>query len=69
MRRVIERDPMEVRIEAYKELSEDERQEAIWEAFETLRKQGVRLGPKAEAYLKKRTSIKRNAPKQGVNNA
>lgn len=62
-RRVLKPDPIEKRIEAYKALSEDERQEAMWEALQTLREHGMRLGPKAEAYLERRSSIKRNIPK------
>lgn len=62
-RRVLKLDPLEKRIEAYKELSSNEQQEMIWEAFEALQKQDLKLGPKATAYLEKRASIKRNTPK------
>jgi len=64
-KRVIKVDQLEARRRTYKnQLDEDERDEAVVEALMVLRKNGIDIGPKAEAFLEKREKIRQQIPKE-----
>jgi hypothetical protein len=56
-----------VRQSAYKKLSENDVQEALWEALDTLHTAGIDIGPKAIGILDARAEIKLRAPKSPTN--
>jgi hypothetical protein len=57
-RRKIKRDTSEVRKLAYKSIDDNEVQEAMWEAMQLIKEQGIDVGEKANAVLKQRAEIK-----------
>ena len=56
--RKIKRIPLEERRKEYVKLENGEAQEALWEALDALRAQGIFIGGKAQAVLNKRAAIK-----------
>lgn len=52
-----------VRQASYKMLSENDVQEALWEALYALDAQGIDIGVKAQTILSKRDEIKLRVPK------
>lgn len=61
--RSLNRDPGPHRVEAYIELSNNELQEALWEAIKAIKASGIDVGVKADLILDQREGIKAKYPK------
>lgn len=62
--RNLELDPAKHRAKAYCDLSQNEVNEALWEALQTLKSNGLDIGSKANTVLAIRAQIKLNIPKE-----
>lgn len=62
-KRSIRLEPTKVRAMEYDRIPREEVLEAIWEALDCLRGQGIDVGPKATAMLDIRNTIKEKLPK------
>jgi hypothetical protein len=52
------------RADAYRDLAQNEVNEALWEALQILKTNGLDIGLKADAVLANRDQIKLNIPKE-----
>jgi len=58
-------DSLRARRKGYNQLDElGEAQQAFWGMIESLKEQGLDIGPRAEKMLEKRAEVKRRAPKE-----
>jgi hypothetical protein len=61
--RDLKRDANEERAAAFDNIGHNQTQEAMWEAIEIIKSQGVDVGEKADLVLKKRAEVKRAVKK------